>query len=278
VLTATLLTAFNPSPMTGEGNNTYLLVGDGRATLIDAGIGEPRHLAAVDETLRAHRARLESVLVTHGHSDHASGAEALARAYPAARFYKRFWPARDPRYHVTWLPLDEGDRLLAGDEALTVMLTPGHSPDHVAFWHEGTKTAFTGDLVVSGTTVAIDASHGGDLGQYLAALERVRALRPTRLLPAHGPEVTDPASLLTRYLEHRLLREQQVIGALADGRDTVQAIAESIYHGRPGRPGLSELPELTPALVPAARENVRAHLEKLRQEGRAFEEHGRWHL
>ena len=183
-----LLPAFNPGPMTGDGNNTYLIVEpDGGAALIDAGIGDPRHLAAIEDALRARRAQLNDVYVTHAHGDHASGAVALAQAYPRARFSKYLSPAHDARYAVSWLPLGDGDEVPAGDTRLKVLYTPGHAPDHVAFWHEDTRTAFTGDLVVQGTTVTIAASKGGDLSQYLASLARVMAMKATRLLPGHGP-------------------------------------------------------------------------------------------
>ena len=259
------LHAHNPSPMTGRGNNTYLLISpDGQGALIDAGVGEPRHLAEIERQLTDRGARLDHVLVTHAHPDHASGAPALAARHATARFQKTPWPAEDHKYAVRWERIDDGERLDAGGECLIALHTPGHSPDHLAFWHEPSRTAFTGDLVVQGSSVMIDASGGGDLARYLAALQRVRALSPLRLLPAHGPEVTDPVGLLTQYLEHRLMRERQVIAALASGRETVQAISESIYDG------------LDPALMPAARQNVRAHLEKLRAEGTAFEENGRW--
>jgi len=109
-------------------------------------------------------------------------------------------------------------------------------------------------------------SRGGDLGQYLASLERLLSLRPRRLLPAHGPPIDDPRTILTGYIEHRLQREQQVLDALRAGHGSVQAIAESIYDG------------LAPALMPAAQENVRAHLEKLKGERRATDESGRWTL
>ena len=275
-----LLEAHNPGPMTGSGNNTYLLMGsDARAALVDAGVGEPRHLAAIASRLSTSHATLADVIVTHAHSDHVAGVPSLATAHERARFHKHPCPpvvtadtadTDDPddvaRCGVQWHTLKDGDRLSAGGEWLTVVHTPGHAPDHVALWHEPSGTAFTGDLVVGGSSVMIAPSHGGDLRAYLTSLECVRALGARRLLPAHGPEVTDPTKVLNSYLEHRRHRERQVIEALRAGRETVQAIAESIYHG------------LDRALIPAARENVLAHLVKLRYEGRVADEQDRWRL
>jgi glyoxylase-like metal-dependent hydrolase (beta-lactamase superfamily II) len=260
-----LIEANNPSPMTGRGNNTYLIAEPGgAATLIDAGVGDPSHLDSIDRHLNEQQARLRDVLVTHAHADHASGVPALGTRYPSARFHKAPWPEEDARYHVTWEPLVPDQRLKAGAEPLVVVATPGHSPDHVAFWHEPSRTVFTGDLVTLGSSVMIEASKGGDLRQYLDALDRILRLTPRRLLPAHGPGIENPAIVLNQYLDHRRMREKQVVAALASGKHTVQAIAERIYDG------------LDPALMPAARENVRAHLLKLKADGAVFEINGQW--
>src|SRR6516165_7018557 len=163
-----LLAAGNPGPMTGTGNNTYLLAATGgTAMLIDAGVGAPGHLADLAAAVGARHARLTHVLVTHAHADHAGGAPALAAAHPNAEFLKHPWPEEDNRYPVAWRALRDGDELQAAGETLTVVATPGHSPDHLAFWHEANRTMFTGDLVALGTSVMIHASRGGNLADYL---------------------------------------------------------------------------------------------------------------
>jgi glyoxylase-like metal-dependent hydrolase (beta-lactamase superfamily II) len=261
-----LLEAYNPGPMTGRGNNTYLLIGEsGEATLVDAGVGNERHLSSIDEALGARSAHLTQVLATHGHSDHVAGASSLAHRHPQAVFAKFPWPDQDKR-EVPWQPLAGGDRIDVGGEVLRVVHTPGHSPDHVAFWHAPTAAAFTGDLVIPGVSVMIQWSRGGSMEDYLASLARIVELEPRTVYPAHGPIVTDPVGLLKRYIDHRHERERQVIDELGRGRATVSAIADSIYDG------------LESVLLAAAYENVRAHLEKLKSEGRAVEEHGHWTL
>jgi glyoxylase-like metal-dependent hydrolase (beta-lactamase superfamily II) len=260
-----LIHADNPGPMTGSGNNTYLLVeAGGEACLIDAGVGRPRHVAELDERLNDRRARLGKVIVTHAHADHASGAPILARIHAGASFWKYHWAEEDARYGVEWRALAEGDRMVAGGIELIVLHTPGHSPDHLVLWDARARIAYTGDLVSLAGSVMIHASKGGSMSQYLQSIERLLALRPHRLLPAHGSAIEDPSRVLKAHLAHRRLRERQVVGALEAGRNTVQAIAECIYDG------------LAAALMPAARENVRAHLKKLEDEGRATEHDGLW--
>jgi glyoxylase-like metal-dependent hydrolase (beta-lactamase superfamily II) len=255
--------AANPGPMTGSGNWTWLIPGR-VTTLIDAGVGEPAHLQALETSLGG--AALRQVLVTHGHSDHASGAPAIALQMPGTRFRKMPWPERDRRWRVTWEPLEDRADIEAGDTCLTALHTPGHAPDHLGFWHAETRTLFGGDLVLRGTTVYIPAGAGGDLTAYLASLERVLALDPARILPAHGPIVERPARLLRAYLDHRREREAQIVEALRRGACDPDAIVARVYHALPDD------------LRGRARETVIAHLEKLERDGRAARRGEAWHI
>lgn len=256
--------AGNPGPMTGRGNWTYLVPG-AAPVLIDAGVGLDVHLDAVFEHTPSGPAQ---VLVTHIHPDHASGAPALARRAPAAALAKFPWPARDAEVFVPWWPLADGDVIETGEGPLQVVHTPGHAPDHVILWHEASGAAFTGDLLVLGSTVVIPATHGGVLADYLRSLERVAALGIRRAWPAHGPVIEDPLALIERYLAHRHQREQQVREVLAEGPARVVAIVARLYYG------------LEPALVGQAHESVLAHLEKLAADGLATpaDAHGLWRL
>ncbi|MSO34982.1 MAG: MBL fold metallo-hydrolase [Acidobacteria bacterium] len=257
-MTPTLLHAGNPGPFTGEGNWTYLIPGD-HPVLIDAGVGQAAHLDAIAASLPAGPAE---VIVTHAHSDHTGGAPVIQSRWPSARFSKYPWPERDGR--MPWRSLADGDTVMSGAGPLVVLHTPGHSPDHIALWHADSRSLFVGDLLVLGGTVFIPASDGGNLVDYLVSLERLRQLSPARAWPAHGPVIEDPERLITQYLEHRRQREEQVLAALAERIETVDAITDRIYA------------TLAPALVAMARDSVLAHLIKLEADGRAQRHDVHW--
>jgi hydroxyacylglutathione hydrolase len=245
------LHAANPGHFTGSGNWTYLLAGV-NGVLIDAGVGKRDHLDRIAEHAPEGP---QHVIVTHIHEDHASGAAAIAERWPHTRFYKFLWPGRDQRYAIDWIPLIDGAVVASGDSVIEVVHTPGHSPDHICLWHAATRTLFSADLVVKGSTVVIPASHGGSLVAYLKSLQRVRALGAQQFLPAHGEPIDDPEALIASYLKHRSDRERQVLEALRVGHRTIDAITSHIYR------------DLAAPLLAMARESVLAHLIKLQDDG-----------
>jgi len=240
------LNAANPGPLTGPGNNTWLLDG-AEPALVDAGVGAVAHLDALEARLGSRA--LARVLVTHGHHDHASGVPALAERWPGVAAAKFTLPGESG-----WHPLADGDVIDAGRVTLAVLHTPGHAPDHVCFWDDRSGSLYSGDMVISGTTVMIPAGGGGSLRAYLRSLERLAALAPRRIYPGHGPVIERPVDLIREYIEHRMLRERQVLACLADGMRDVDAMVTRIYG------------ELAPPIFRAARETVNAHLEKIRED------------
>ena len=193
----------------------------------------------------------------------------IAAAHPQRRFAKYPWPEEDARYAVAWQSLADGDIVHAGDENPDWLLhTPGHSPDHVAFWHEPAAPCSPAISSMLGGSVMIHSSRGGDLAQLpRVARTPARAAAARRLLPAHGPADRRSAAVLAAYIEHRR-------DARAAGRWPRCARAATRCRRSPN----PSMMVSTPALMPAARENVRAHLEKLKTEGLAANEDDRWPL
>lgn len=259
------ITADNPSPMTGLGTNTYLIPGV-RPTLVDAADPGEAYVNRVAEALEAVQpgAQLAQVVVTHAHADHVSGVEAVARRWPGAAFAKIPDPGRDAKHAVPWTPLRDDQAIEAGDGALWVLHTPGHSPDHAAFLDLRSSVLFCGDLLVNGGTVTIPVSAGGDLAQYMRSLRRLLEAQPRRIYPGHGPPVDNPAALIRGYIGHRVAREMQILQELSSGPLSEPALLARVYR------------DLADELRPAALENVRAHLYKLRDEGKVQESGGRW--
>jgi glyoxylase-like metal-dependent hydrolase (beta-lactamase superfamily II) len=232
----------NPGIRELEGTNTYV-VGDAPAIVVDPGPDDEAH---ADEVLRS-AGRVGAIVLTHDHPDHAPGAVRLAEWTGA--------PVRAFRPPPGGSPMRDGEVISSHGASLTVVATPGHSPDHAAFWAEDVRALFTGDAVLGRGTSVIDPPEG-DLAAYLRSMGRMRELRPRTIYPGHGPVVLDAMAKIDEYIEHREIREREILAGLEDGARTVDELVQTIYAQYP-----TELHEL------AAR-SVTAHLMKLHAEAR----------
>jgi glyoxylase-like metal-dependent hydrolase (beta-lactamase superfamily II) len=249
--------------MTGPGTNTYLL-GEDQVALIDPGPDDDSHLQVLLETAAD---RLRWILVTHTHVDHsplaarlrqATGAEVVGFGPPPNLPVGRGFEAHDRQFAPDRLLCDR-DRLDAGDAAIEAVYSPGHTSNHLCFELVGTGLLFSGDHVMSGSTVVI-APPDGDMAVYMTSLEKVRARPLRRIGPGHGDMIDDPGAVLDEYLRHRRSREEQVLGELrraGQRRVTTADLVENIYRDVPRE------------LHPVARLTVWAHLRKLGEEGLA---------
>jgi glyoxylase-like metal-dependent hydrolase (beta-lactamase superfamily II) len=206
-------------------------------------VGAQAHLDAIERALDGRQLAL--VLITHGHPDHVSGVPMIAARWPAVRI-RQFGSGE--------APLSPDEIIEVGDGTVVALHTPGHSPDHCCFVLG--SDVFCGDLARIGGTVVIPATRGGDLADYLRSLQRVRDLRPRRLLPGHGPIIENPTALIDGYIRHRADREAQIFAALDKNPRGVPEIVEVVYEN------------LAEELKRAAAESVTAHLIKLEREGR----------
>ena len=255
---ATVVLAGNPSPMTLEGTNSWVLraPGEESCVIVDPGPDFPEHLAALAAT-----GPVRAILLTHGHVDHSEGAAALHELTGA--------PVRalDPTHRLGSEGLVEGDVVPGAGIELRVLATPGHSADSLSFLlfgdvpgASGTDPAavLTGDTILGrGTTVV--AFPDGRLADYLDSLRRLAEL-PAGLavLPGHGPELADARAAAGYYLSHRAERLEQVRAALAAAgvgprEASPRAVVERVYA------------DVDPVLWPAAELSVRAQLDYLRE-------------
>ena len=257
-----MVLAPNPSPMTGAGTNSYI-VGQGSVAVIDPGPARRDHLDAIIAALEPGE-RVSHILVTHSHLDHSPLARPLAEATGAPVL--AFGPATAGRSALMnrlardgltaggegidsdFRPdecIKDGDLITGNGWRISVLHTPGHFGNHLCFlWRD---TAFSGDHVM-GWASSLVSPPDGDMGAYMASLDRLAASGAVRLYPGHGAPVPEAAGRIAELVAHRKSRESAVLAALAERPSDAQSLAARIYTDTP------------PALMPAAARNVLAHL------------------
>ena len=255
-------TAANPGYMTLEGTNQYLL-GKDEITVIDVALSSRENIDGILEQAEAMGGKkIEKIILTHIHRDHCGGALALKKRSGAKLGICRLRAGHIGNEDFTY---SEGDEILYDGGKLKVVHTPGHESGHCCFYEPALEVLLTGDHILGRGTTVIPPPDG-DMAQYIESLEKLLGLKIRQLLPGHGPVIDDPYGKIKEYIDHRLMREQEVLTLLREGRDTIPSIAARIY---------AEVP--TP-LRSAGELSVEAHLIKLITERRVKREGERYLL
>jgi glyoxylase-like metal-dependent hydrolase (beta-lactamase superfamily II) len=244
------------NPMHPDFTSIYLVGPEGRQSLtIDSGEAIERYqwflrgyLAAVEQE------EIGIAAITHHHSDH-SGNLKWAKATLGAdvaipKGGRKLLKGRIPREVDT---LEDGQTIKLGKGVnVQVMATPGHSVDSLCYYLEDEGVLFTGDTLLGSSTTTVN-----NLGDYRRSLDRLLKLPNLKVIcPGHGKIVKDPRKRLKSYIDHRNMRERQVLDAL---QGNVQLSSWDIM--------MKLYPDVNPRLRRAAEGNVRSHLDQLAAEG-----------
>jgi glyoxylase-like metal-dependent hydrolase (beta-lactamase superfamily II) len=232
------LRAPNPGPLTLSGTNTWV-VGRGPAYVVDPGPLIDSHIEALLVAIAA-RGGLGGIVLTHDHADHSEAVKALRESNRVSLAAGR---------GEVDIELAEGTHF-GPFQALSI---PGHAPDHFVLIRD--RACFTGDAVLGEGSVFI-APDPGALADYLAGLKRLRERGLDVLCPGHGPSIWNPRAKLDQYIDHRLERERLLLEALDQGRRSVSELLDAAWSDVPAE------------LRPVAAVSLRAHLDKLEDEGR----------
>ena len=254
--------AENPSPFTLYGTGTYIL-GRGEVAVIDPGPADGAHITKLLEALEGET--ISHILITHTHMDHSPGCR-LLQAHTDAKSYA-YGPHGAGKLEQG-VPVEEGgdmefqpdeilrdgDVLTGGDWSVECVYTPGHTSNHMCYQLRESKALFTGDHVM-GWSTSIISPPDGDMGAYIASLERLLERDDAVYWPTHGPCIDDPKPHVRAFIEHRLDRERQIIDCIRQGVHRIEDMVPVMY---------TELPEF---MYPAAARSVLASMEHLVDNG-----------
>lgn len=260
----------NPSPYTYTGTQTYIVGAGADVAVIDPGPNEPDHIEAILAAIG--EANVIAIMCTHTHRDHSPAAAPLAQRTGtpvigcAPLVLKSDRPRADEAFDTTYAPdrvLKDGEAMAGTGWTLRAVHTPGHTSNHLCFALEETGALFTGDHVM-GWSTSVVIPPDGDMGDYMASLDRLQRREDNVYYSAHGAPITKPKQLVRGMIGHRRQRENQILRLLKESARPIPDFIPEMYKG------------LDERLIPAAEMSVEAHLLDLEKRGLATKESGIW--
>lgn len=184
--------------------NTYLIYDDsGEAALIDPGCFTSSEKKELDDFIVSQGLKVNQLWNTHCHIDHVLGNAWAIKKYdltlqihPNETAVLKSVEIYAPNYGFhgyepseAGIFLDEGQVLEVGNERIQTLFVPGHSPGHLAFYHEPSKTCIAGDTLFAGSIGRTDLP-GGNHQLLLNKIKNQLFTLPseTVIYPGHGPE------------------------------------------------------------------------------------------
>lgn len=151
-----------------------------------------------------------------------------------------------------------------------VVHTPGHTPGSSCLLRTATRTLLAGDTILKHITpnpvMNPDPRNAARrypaLKNYLASLQRVKALAPTLIHTSHGDEVTDFEEYLARLLRHTYERQSKVLGLITSAGITAHELADLLF------PTVKDITRFLAVSEAAAHLDLAVVEEKLRVENR----------
>ena len=258
------VTANNPGPFTFKGTGTYI-VGRGEVAVIDPGPDDPAHLEAILAAVAGET--VTHILITHHHADHSPLAGPL-KARTGATIYGCAVAAVDEDdggvkmeagHDLSFQPdvsLCGGGTTIGGlGWTVEAIATPGHTSNHICFALAEENACFTGDHIMGWSTTVITPPDG-DMTDYLASLERIRARKFATLWPTHGAPIRAVDPFIAAYIAHRHERVDQILNALKAGPARIRDLVPRLYADVDAR------------LHPAAARSMEAAMIHLVRQGR----------
>jgi glyoxylase-like metal-dependent hydrolase (beta-lactamase superfamily II) len=271
----------NPGPFTFRGTGVYIVGAGDSVAVIDPGPAIAAHVEALKRAIGGRR--VSHILITHTHNDHSPAAAGL-KAWSGAKTYSAVSPPPllagevpvaspamrkaegekegvvDEAHDRTFVPdvaVRDGDTIAGDGFTLQCVATPGHTADHMCYALREEQALFSGDHVM-GWSTSVVAPPDGDMGQYIASLEKLAARDDRIFYPTHGSPIPSPQDYVRALIAHRRRRAGQIAEALAHGTHSLAALVDQLY------------PDIAPALRAAAAAQVKAHLDQMVQDGDAL--------